>query len=94
MKKLTGIFIGVLCFINNSYAALTVIDSNLVNDSKQNITWLRDGNHIKTLCDANDTVWQSWPEPNPTVAGNSGRTKNQICALETGGLTGMKLKTG
>ncbi len=58
-------------------AALTVQGNATVYDSVQDISWDQDGNAVKTLCDANDSIWQTF---DPTVvANNSGRTKPQIC---------------
>lgn len=63
----------------NANAALNDLGNGLVNDTTLNITWLQDANMVKTLCDANDPLWQSWPEPDPEVTNNTGRTKAQIC---------------
>lgn len=60
-------------------AAFNDLGNGLVNDTAQDITWLQDANMVKTLCDASDSLWQNWPEPNPAVTNNTGRTKVQIC---------------
>jgi MYXO-CTERM domain-containing protein len=51
-----------------------------VYDTVLSISWLQDANLVKTLCDASDPLWTNWPEPNPAVTNNSGRTKAQICS--------------
>ncbi len=79
-NKTAVILFGLLGLIHSSYGALSNIGGGLVNDSTLNITWLQDANMVNTLCKANDALWQSWPEPNPAVVNNSGRTKNTICA--------------
>jgi|GEM_PF-2097177 len=78
--KIVGIFVmAVLGSMQLSQAALNNIGGGLVNDTSLNVTWLQDANMVKTLCSANDPLWQSWPEPARAVANNSGRTKVQIC---------------
>lgn len=58
-------------------AALDDLGNGLVNDTTQDITWLKDANLVKTSCDADNALWQAF-EPS-SVANNSGRSKAAIC---------------
>lgn len=58
-------------------AALTVQGNGTVYDSVQDISWDQDGNAVKTLCDANDPIWQAF-DPS-VVSNNSDRTHTEIC---------------
>lgn len=87
MRKLKWSVLSILILLSlQVQAALNDLGNGLVNDTTQNITWLRDANMVKTLCDANDPLWAAWPEPNPAVANNSGRTKAIICTVGNGQL--------
>ena len=68
---------GLLGLVNTSQAALNDLGNGLVNDTTQNITWMKDANLVKTSCDADNALWQAF-DPT-TVTPNSGRTKAQIC---------------
>ncbi|RKT38013.1 DUF1566 domain-containing protein [Thiocapsa rosea] len=65
-------------------AALTMQANGTVYDSVQDISWDQDGNAVKTLCDANDPIWQAF-DPSAVVNG-SGRAKTDICDRDDGRL--------
>jgi len=56
MKKIAILLLGVFGFINSCYATLTDEGGVFVNDSSLNITWMKDANVFKTLCDANNPI--------------------------------------
>jgi len=77
-RVVSGVFAaGLLLGVGAVQAALIVQSNGTVYDSVQDISWDQNGNAVKTLCDANDPIWQMF---DPTaVTRNSGRTKTQIC---------------
>jgi hypothetical protein len=83
-RALAGVLAaGLLVATGAVQAALSVQPNGTVYDSVQDISWDQDGNAVKTLCDANDPIWQTF-DPK-AVTDNSGRTKAKICA-DDGGL--------
>jgi hypothetical protein len=64
----------------NQTNTLQAIADNLVLDSSFAIEWTKDANAVKTMCEANHPLWQSF---NPAgVAHNSGRNLGEICAQD------------
>lgn len=57
-------------------AALNPAGAGLISDTLLNITWLQDGNLVKTSCDANNTLWQAF---DPTLVATNTRSKTDIC---------------
>lgn len=68
------IFLG---FTNTGHAALIDIGDGLINDSTLNITWMKDANLFKTLCDAADPIATGFTPVDTadaaTVCSNNGR---------------------
>lgn len=58
-------------------AELIDLGNGLVNDTTQNITWLKDAHHVQTLCTAADPIWLSFDLS--SVVGGSGRTNAVAC---------------
>ncbi len=81
MNQVTFLLAGAIGLINLSHAALNPVGGDLINDTTQNITWMRDANSFKTLCDANHAKFTSWQgSVNPpvdqtavTICSNNGR---------------------
>jgi len=77
MKNILITLLATLGMVASVEATLIDTDDGLVSDTAQDITWLKDGNLIKTSCDTDNALWQAYdPE---SIAGSSGRTKTQIC---------------
>ncbi len=97
MKKLTGLFIGLLCLINNSYADLNEVVPGLIDDSVQNRTWMKDANLVRTACVAasgsEKALWDAFVLVQPTGGAHgipnytpSGRATTDICNADNGRL--------
>jgi len=85
MKGIIGVLLfGLLGFINIAHAALNDLGNGLVDDTVFNITWMKDGNMVKTSCDTDNALWQAF-DPT-TVTSNSGRSKTTICDTDNGSL--------
>jgi hypothetical protein len=79
MMKRTGawLVVALLGGMGTAVAALQAPVNGQVYDDALGIYWLQDANFVKTSCDANSALWQSFdPE---AIVNNSGRTKVQIC---------------
>lgn len=98
--KLTGLFIGAIGLVNVSHAALNDVGGGLVNDTTQNITWMKDANFVKTACDASPgppkNVWDAFitdlGSPGTGLSSSianftsSDRNANDICLTDNGRL--------
>lgn len=82
MMKQTGLGVALLLLggMGTAGAALQPVVNGQVYDDVLEISWLQDANFVKTSCDANNALWQAF-DPT-TIAGNSGRTKAQICSAD------------
>jgi len=79
VKDMTlGVALLLLGGMGTAGAALQPVVNGQVYDDVLEISWLQDANFVKTSCDANNALWQAF-DPT-TIAGNSGRTKAQICS--------------
>ena len=56
MRRLGILLFGLVGLVNTSHAALNDLGNGLVNDTTLNITWMKDANLFKTLCDASDPI--------------------------------------
>ncbi len=81
---LSALIIGIIHA--NVYATLShhkanplqEINEHQVADNSFSVAWTRDANSVKTLCDSNHPLWQSFNLEG--ISHNSGRSSEQICA--------------
>ncbi len=64
MRKHLVLFLGLLGFSASSQAVLIDLGNGLVNDTAQNITWLKDTNVFRTLCEADNPIATEFIPPN------------------------------
>ncbi|MCV6615522.1 MAG: DUF1566 domain-containing protein [Cellvibrionaceae bacterium] len=74
---LSSVFVAV--FSVSVSAELIDLGNGLIEDTSQNITWLKDANLVKTSCDANNALWQAFDPLSLPAAQRSGKTKQEIC---------------
>jgi len=83
MRKLISqlflLLFGMLGLLSTSHAELTDLGNGLVNDTSLDITWMKDANLFKTLCDANDPIVRDFVPPFAAFP-QGGVTVASICA--------------
>jgi len=65
LRKYLVLFLALLGFSVSSQAVLVDLGNGLVNDTAQNITWLKDTNVFRTLCEAGDPIATEFEGPDP-----------------------------